>query len=215
MFNLSVPKVARFVERPAEMANLEAALLPPRPDPRQEVFVLRGLGGVGKTQLAVRFARLHYRRFSSVFWLDGGSEDSIKRSIAKCANRIVANQISDISRNYSTRRGGDLDAVVEEVMSWLAEPGNTEWLLIIDNVDLEYWSQDPSPGAYDLKDYFPDADHGAILVTTRLANLEQLGDSLHLQKADRKQSEDILRSRYHKGFGKIHLFPLGLCGSCT
>jgi len=49
------------------MAELEQTLLPRRQYGRQKVFVLYGLGGIGKTQLAVEFARRHYRKFSSVF----------------------------------------------------------------------------------------------------------------------------------------------------
>jgi predicted ATPase len=48
------------------MVKLERVLLP-RPEQRQKIHVLRGLGGMGKTQLAVEFARRHYRQFSSVF----------------------------------------------------------------------------------------------------------------------------------------------------
>ena len=40
---------------------------------------------MGKTQLAAEFARRHHRCFSSVLWLDGRSEDVLKRSIASCA----------------------------------------------------------------------------------------------------------------------------------
>jgi hypothetical protein len=29
----------------------------------------------------------------------------------------------------------DIDAVVKDVMDWLARPNNTAWLLIFDNVD--------------------------------------------------------------------------------
>jgi adenylylsulfate kinase-like enzyme len=74
------------------MVKLERVLLP-RPEQgqrqRQKIHVLRGLGGMGKTQLAVELARRHHRRFSSVFRLDGRSEDFLKRSIASCAGRIL------------------------------------------------------------------------------------------------------------------------------
>ena len=120
-----VPRVGTFVERPVEMAKLEAALLPQRHSCRQKIFALRGLRGIGKTQLAVEFARLHYRRFSSVFWLDGRSEESLKQSIASYAGRIPDGQISETSRTYSAGGSGDLNMAVREVMGWLAQPNNT------------------------------------------------------------------------------------------
>lgn len=134
-------------ERPAEMAELGRTLLPQRQSCRLKVFVLHGLEGRGKTQLTVEFVRLHHRRFSSVFWLDGRSEDSLKRSAVSCASRIPDGQISEISRIYSVGGNGDLDVVVKEVMTWLAQLDNTDWLLIFDNVDREYNPRDRDPDA--------------------------------------------------------------------
>ena len=71
-------------------------------DYRQQVVVLHGLGGIGKTQLAAEFARRHQAAFTSVFWLDGNSEDSLKQSITDCAGRIPEGQIPETSRRYSS-----------------------------------------------------------------------------------------------------------------
>ncbi|KAK5010428.1 hypothetical protein LTR28_009983, partial [Elasticomyces elasticus] len=198
-----VPRVNRFVERPAQMAELERVLLPQRQSCRQRVFVLHGLGGIGKTQLAVEFAWLHHRKFSFVFWLDGRSEDSLKRSVAGCASRITKGQISEASRTYSAGGSSDLDAVVTEVMGWLAQQDNSDWLLIFDDVDQEYNPRNPDPNAHDVKQYLPSANHGAVLITTRLATLEQIGDSQQLGKADKKQSEAILRSWCKGGYDPV------------
>ena len=47
------------------------------------------------------------------------------------------------------------------------------------------------------------ADHGSVLVTTRLARLEQLGDSQQLGKVDETQAKAILESWYKKKHGKL------------
>ncbi|RYN54782.1 hypothetical protein AA0117_g13318 [Alternaria alternata] len=196
-----VPKARQFVDRPAEMAELERVLLPrPRQDQcqRQKTHVLRGLGGMGKTQLAVEFARRHHRRFSSVFWLDGRSEDILKRSIASCAGRILPGQIPETSRQYAADASVDIDAVVKDVIAWLARPDNTAWLLIFDNVDREYTEQGGDPDAYDVRRYLSGADHGSVLVTTRLARLEQLGETQHLGKMSTEQGQAILKNWYRK-----------------
>ena len=203
MFSLEgVPRVGNFVERPVEMAKLERALLPQRQRCRQRISVLHGLGGIGKTQLAVEFARQHHLRFSSVFWLDGRSEDSLKRSVASCASRIPEGQISESSRTFSAGDSGNLNAVVKEVMAWLARQDNTDWLLIFDNVDREYNQLKPDLNTYDVQKYFSGADHGAVLVTTRLATLEQLGDPQHLDRVDSNQAEAIFQSWYRRKYGK-------------
>jgi hypothetical protein len=81
---------------------------------------------MGKTQLAVEFARRHHRKFSSVFWVDGRTEDSLKQSIAACASRIPEGQIAESSRTYSATGDGDIDAVVRDVEGWLSQPDNTD-----------------------------------------------------------------------------------------
>ncbi|KAI8935807.1 hypothetical protein NX059_007324 [Plenodomus lindquistii] len=196
-----VPKARQFVDRPAEMTELERVLLSrlkQDQDPCQKIHVLRGLGGMGKTQLSVEFARRHHRRFSSVFWLDGRSESILKRSIASCARRIPQGQIPETSRQYAADASADIDIVIKDVMDWLARPDNTAWLLIFDNVDREYTAQGGDPDAYDVKQYLSGADHGSVLVTTRLARLRQLGESQHLGKVSKEQGQAILDSWYKK-----------------
>lgn len=150
-----VPQVSRFVDRPAQMEEVERVLLPRHPqNGRQKRYILRGLGGIGKTQLAVEFARQHHRRFSAVFWLDGRSEDSLRQSIASCASRIPQGQIAETSRAYGADSSVDLDAVIRDVMGWLARSDNTAWLLTFDNVDREYSKNGSDAEAYDVKRYF-------------------------------------------------------------
>ncbi|EON65801.1 hypothetical protein W97_05040 [Coniosporium apollinis CBS 100218] len=191
-----VPIVHEFVDRPSDMAEIERALLPGRHHRRKKIFIVHGLGGMGKTQLAVKFARKHHPRFSSVFWLDGQTENSLKQSIANSASRVPEGQIAEASRSYSTSGDGDINAVVKNVLGWLTNPDNTEWLLIFDNVDRDHQQRDADPNAYDVTHYFPGADHGSILVTTRLAYLEQLGASRGLKTVDVHQAHAIFQSRY-------------------
>lgn len=191
-----------FVDRPADMAELEQALLPQIQDCRQKIFVLHGLGGIGKTQLSVEFARRHYRKFSSVFWLDGRTEESLKRSIANCASRIPESQIAETSRMYSASGVGDIDAVVRDMIDWLGQPGNSKWLLIFDNVDQDYLRQDADPDAYNVTRYFSGTDNGSVLITTRVAKFAQLGVAWRLKKVDKGQAEAIFQNWYKGSYGK-------------
>ncbi|KAJ9634597.1 hypothetical protein H2199_008880 [Coniosporium tulheliwenetii] len=142
-----VPIVHEFVDRPSDMAEIERVLLPRRHHRRKMIFVVHGLGGMGKTQLAVEFARKHHSRFSSVFWLDGQTESSLKQSIANSASRIPEGQIAEAIRAYSTSGDGDINAIVKDVLGWLSKSDNTEWLLIFDNVDRDHRRRDADPNA--------------------------------------------------------------------
>lgn len=205
-----VPVVGKFVDRSTEMAELERVLLPQRDQSqRQKIHVLHGLGGIGKTQLTVEFARRHHHLFSSVFWWDGRSEDTLKRSIASCATRIPLGQIPETSRAYAANSNANIDAIVNDVLGWLAREDNITWLLILDNVDLEYDPQGGDLNAYNVKSYFSGADHGSVLITTRLARLGQLGESQPLGKVDKDQAQAIL-GNWHKEHSKAPRTVSGL-----
>jgi len=203
-FSLKGVPVGRFADRPKDMQQLEQALLPqmqPK-DCRRKILVLDGLGGIGKTQLAVEFARTHQMKFTAVFWLDGSSKDNLKQSIASCASRIPEGQIPETSRKFLSGTGGaNLDTMVDNFLEWLSRTDNRSWLMIFDNVDRDYQHNTDS-SAYDVMDYIPEADHGSVLITTRLANLRQLGASLHLNSVDLSQAREIFRKWYNQDFGK-------------
>ena len=200
-FNLDgVPMAKKFINRPREMLQLENVLLRNNGITRRRLFVLRGLGGIGKTQLAVNFMRSHQDAFSAVLWLNGASKDSLKQSIVQYASRITS--ISDTSRNYVTTGQGDIDNVVDEVINWLKLPGNNRWLMVFDNVDREFLASDPDPLSYDIKSYIPGVDHGSILITTRLTQLERLGESQEVKKVDDETAKAILSSWYDLSYSK-------------
>jgi hypothetical protein len=56
--------------------------------------------------------------------------------------------------------------------------------------------------AYDVRQYFPANNHGSVVITTRLARLEQLGDAQRLEKVSLDQARAILKSRYKLEYGK-------------
>ena len=138
---------------------------------RRKVFVLHGLGGIGKTQLSVEFARKYHTSYSAVFWIDGSTKEKLRRSIADLAGRLPQDQIPESVKSYSQEKSSDVDAVVNEMLMWLCKPSNNEWLLIFDNVDREFGGLPEDSEAFDVEAYFPAADHGSILITSRLASL--------------------------------------------
>ncbi|KAJ9149952.1 Patatin family protein [Pleurostoma richardsiae] len=146
-----VPASDNFIERLCDTAELERSLLPHhRSHQKRRIFVLYGLGGIGKTQLAVNFARRHQTTFSSVFWLDGRTEDKLRHSLAGCASGIPEGQIPSRSRKPNVASKDDLDTVISDVLAWLARPDNVSWRLIFDNVDQDY-QQDRGTGVYDVR----------------------------------------------------------------
>jgi hypothetical protein len=199
-----VPVVGQFVDRPAEMAAIEQLLLKASPTTLSEtwpttrrqrkVIVVHGLGGIGKTQLAVDFVRKHYHRFSAVFWLDGSSEASLKQSFVAMVQRLPHDELKADGVALFNDAAIKADVAVRECQRWLSIPSNPHWLLIIDNVDCDNYDQE-DPQAYNVQTYFPHADHGSMLITSRLASLQRrLGSGVKVGTVSAEQARAILEN---------------------
>ena len=66
-----------------------------RGDGSRRTVVLHGLGGIGKTQLTIAYAKRHRHNYSAIFWLNIKDEDSLRQSFAKVAKQIMRNHASD------------------------------------------------------------------------------------------------------------------------
>jgi nucleoside phosphorylase len=202
-FHLKGVPVGKFADRSRDTQALRQVLLPQEKDQRgRRLLVVYGLGGMGKTQLAANFAQQHQYSFSSVLWLDGSSESSLKQSFAAFASRIPAGQIPEPSRLYATSQGRDIDTVVGDVLDWLSIVNNSDWLMVVDNVDRDDRRCEEDPEAYAVEKYFPGADHGSVLITTRLPHLGQLGEQWEVKKVDKEQARIIFETWYGRGVGK-------------
>ncbi|KAF8594207.1 TPR-like protein [Ceratobasidium sp. AG-I] len=105
----------------------------------RRLFVLHGLGGAGKTQLALKFVQSHKHLFSHVFYLDATTRETVSAGLAALAK--------------ATQAG----TTPEDGLSWLVSQ-EERWLLVLNNAD------DPE---LNLHDFFPECAHGDILITTR------------------------------------------------
>jgi hypothetical protein len=194
-----VPVVNQFVHRPAEMVDVEQKLLEASPPispatrHRRKVAVVFGLGGIGKTQLAVEFARTHHHRFSAVFWLDGSSVASLEQSFVEMLQRLPRDELMADGVAQLSDAAVKADVAVRECQQWLSIPSNRHWLLIIDNVDRDHYDKG-DPQAYDVKTYFPRTDYGSVLITSRLASLQRLGPGVKVGTLAAEQARAILEN---------------------
>ena len=107
--------------------------------------LLWGTGGIGKTQICLRFIEEISDRLSHVFWVDASSVDSITMSLRGISS-LSAAQVSC------------LDDSVESVLQWMSNI-KEEWLIMFDNAD--------EPPVYVLERFIPRGNRGHILITSR------------------------------------------------
>jgi tetratricopeptide (TPR) repeat protein/transcriptional regulator with XRE-family HTH domain len=134
--------IACFVGRERELAEIEGQL------GRGGRVAVNGLGGVGKTQLAVQY--LHQRRTAypdGVHWLRADQETSLVGDLASLAWRL----------GLPEREAPELERQIEAVLRWLSEHGR--WLLVVDNVE---------PAVTDaVRRWLPSGLPGHVLLTSR------------------------------------------------
>jgi hypothetical protein len=188
-----VPAIDYFVERASDMQKLDEYFFHQQPHlTRRKMFVVHGLGGIGKTQLCIEFVRRYQERYSAVFWLDGSSEYALQHSFVDVLERLPPNEVP-LSLNQSAEQT-DLarQLMVKAVLDWLSLSTNQQWLIVIDNADHDHTTHERDPSAYDIKKYIPAADHGNIIVTSRLSTLAIFKNSLRLSEVNHDQGRAIL-----------------------
>jgi len=188
-FDLSgVPKIENFVAREDELAEMHRRL---KSDGSRRTVVLHGLGGIGKTQLSIAYAKRHKDNYSAIFWLNIKDEDALKQSFIKIAKQILrqhpsASWVSNMDLNEN------LDRVVDAVKAWLSLPDHTRWLLIYDNYDNPKVASNTDPVAVDIEQFLPEAYQGSVIITTRSSQVD-IGFPIYLRKLrDVQESLDIL-----------------------
>jgi hypothetical protein len=175
-----VPEVSRvdhFVGRSEELDAIHREL---KHDGSRKTAVVHGLGGMGKTQLALAYAQRHKEEYSAVFWVNSKDVDTLKQGYAAAARRIYRDHPSLVHLK-AVVEGSDPDEAAEGVKRWLSSAGNNGWLVIYDNYDTPKLPGHNEPGTFDIRPFLPEADHGAVLITTRSSQL-QLGRPVAVKK---------------------------------
>jgi tetratricopeptide (TPR) repeat protein len=143
----------QFVGRQHEIKQLEELFSTPD-GPRE--LAITGLGGVGKTQVALELAYRMRDRDSecSIFWIPCTSHESVEQAYMSIAQAVG---IQDVKPTEAK----------EQVKNYLSQKNTGKWLLIFDSADdMEMWIQDNNDIPA-LKNSLPESKQGHILFTTR------------------------------------------------
>ncbi len=144
-------------------------------------LALTGLGGIGKTQIAIEYAyRAQEQDISThVFWLNAVNEETMLTSFMTIAALLPTFMVSEHI---------DQQKLVQAIKQWL-EHCPQHWLLIFDNAD------DLSA----LQHYIPHYGNGSILLTTRVHAVGSLATPIPVDKMGFGEGMHLLLRRAQRG----------------
>ncbi|MEY4806680.1 MAG: hypothetical protein RLZZ206_1069, partial [Cyanobacteriota bacterium] len=137
---------------------------------------LIGMGGMGKTRLAIEHAWRNAARHSSVFFAPASTPEALNRSLAGLA------AVLDLPEKDANEEAVQSQAVI----GWLgAHPG---WLLILDAID-------DKAAAQAVEALLPQISGGQVLITTRLSKWSAAVQRLPLEMLSTEAAAAFLLER--------------------
>ena len=174
-FIVPYQKNDQFTGRHAFLAQLHTKLWEGGSRESSHRVILHGLGGVGKTQIAVQYAHTQQDAYGGVFWVSAVDDATLLTGFQEIAKRSGC--INDI---------GALDQaeIATRVLSWLN--AQNQWLLVIDNLDddsvVEKYLPYPSPLKH-------------TLITTRNEHCDIPAEKLEVSVLNPADSINLLLTR--------------------
>ncbi|KAH9204173.1 hypothetical protein DL95DRAFT_471738 [Leptodontidium sp. 2 PMI_412] len=145
--------------------------------------VLHGLGGSGKTQLAIQYcAQCEFRKSVwAIFWAKASTKASMENSFDEIWGVIRHPRMTQTSETP----GAKVDYVKRTMSTW-----SRPWLLVLDNYD----DLDGFPG---IMEFLPQSKFGRILLTSRLQDLPRYGfhHNILVEGLDERVAVNMLVSR--------------------
>ncbi|MDQ2903389.1 MAG: FxSxx-COOH system tetratricopeptide repeat protein [Chloroflexota bacterium] len=162
-----------FIGREKILSTLHTRLAASEPVTLTQASALSGLGGIGKTQVAMEYAYRYALQYKAVFWLAAETTESFMTSLQYLAGQLQLPQ----------HPAAEPAQMVAAIQLWLATHSN--WLLIGDNVE---------DGDL-LQTILPPVHHGAILLTTRRQTLGPLAEPVELPPMNCEEGVTLLLRR--------------------
>ncbi|MET9366288.1 FxSxx-COOH system tetratricopeptide repeat protein [Streptomyces griseoflavus] len=138
---------------------------------------LHGLGGVGKSQLALEYVYTHQHEYNVICWIAAERESLVLAGLASLATRLGVAQ---------TGQEGTANTAVAKVLEALrsGEP-HDNWLLVFDNAE----------DIAMVRRYFPTSGPGKVIVTSRNRAWERVATPLPVNVFERQESIELLQKR--------------------
>ncbi|MFE1343809.1 FxSxx-COOH system tetratricopeptide repeat protein [Streptomyces sp. NPDC058757] len=135
---------------------------------------LHGMGGVGKSQIAIEYVYRYAREYDVVWWIPSEQPTMILTALTELAQRMGLNV------------GSEANQAVPAVREALRRGTPYErWLLVFDNAE----------NVEAVRPYFPTGGTGKILITSRNQEWDRVARTLSVDIFTREESKALLRRR--------------------
>lgn len=172
-WNLPHQRNPLFTGREEALLLLHQALNAGEAGALTQAQAISGLGGIGKTALAMEYAYRYSDEYRSIFWVRGEISDVLLTDFAAIAGVL----------NLPEQEQQTQHQTVEAVKRWLEQ--HTHWLLIVDNI--EELSL--------LREFIPFKSKGHIILTTRSQSTGSFIQRLDLYKMESDEGALFLLRR--------------------
>src|SRR6184192_4202025 len=121
MFRVPFPPNNNFVGRRDILAEIEAVVRKNQKADGCIPTVLKGIGGMGKSQLMLKYCYEHRKEYEYVFWLSAEGSLATIEEFYNLANKLKIKIDND-------------EDLAEDIRTWF-QSREERWLLMLDNVD--------------------------------------------------------------------------------
>ncbi|KAF8459221.1 hypothetical protein BDZ91DRAFT_852054 [Kalaharituber pfeilii] len=177
--------------------------------------VLYGMGGVGKTQLALEYAYRHHGDYSAVFWVNAASEQTTKLGFTYIMQQLIkhhaklcdepdymhigrllgmAGKLNSVGL-FTVQDPSEEQYVVDAVKEWFAAKDNTKWLLVFDNLD--------DLRSFDINNYIPSSSYGTVIITSRRRESVHGRGWIEVDQMTKIEAEELLLKSAKRAFEKV------------
>jgi hypothetical protein len=145
------------------------------------VVVLLGMGGCGKSQLALEYCQQseNDKSYSAIFWIDATTRTAVEQSLT-----ALARELSKPGFDLADAEG-NVRFVLTTISTWLGP-----WLLVFDNFD-----DLQSFGNKSIKEYFPRSNKWSVLVTSRDRAARGLDYHIDVSTMSDEEAQELLFRR--------------------
>ncbi|KAK6349089.1 hypothetical protein TWF730_009848 [Orbilia blumenaviensis] len=200
-WQLPYPRLGNFCGREdvfQEMQSFLTGSIDEKGRLKKSIVTLQGMGGLGKSQIALEYLYRNQEVYASVFWVDSTDESTVCDSGRQILNMLIAHysakyrgshNFSDVATDLGIPGKVKNDGMLVDdiakapwpaIKRWLAREGNSGWCLVVDGLNVP---EDEER----MRELLPACNHGHIIVTSRVS----IGDTKLIEIPEMDESSSL------------------------